>query len=153
MRLLSALTFDVRHAIRSLVGTPGVTLTAVAVLTLGIGASAAIFSVVDGIVLRGLPYPDEDNIVVVNETDIGTGVQAGQRASLGYETGRPVLAAYQNYLEWVSQQDVFEAIAASANGPVLTTADPERQDRDGGQGHPRCTDQRSNRVANVERQR
>src|SRR5689334_2494911 len=48
---------DVRYAARSLAATPTFTAVALLVLTLGIGATTAIFSVVDGVVLRGLPYP------------------------------------------------------------------------------------------------
>ena len=60
VRLLSidALWRDLKHAIRSLRATPAFTVVALAVLTLSIGASTAIFSVVDGVVLRGLPFPD-----------------------------------------------------------------------------------------------
>lgn len=108
MRVLSALAFDLRHAVRSLRSTPAVTLTALLVLTLGIGAGAAIFAVVDGIVLRGLPFRDEATLVSISETEL--------------ETGRHAPAAYPNYVEWSSRQDVFDDLAASAYGPWLTTA-------------------------------
>src|ERR1044072_3598459 len=58
MHPLAALRPGAPHAPRSLLGTPAVTVTALAVLTLGIGASTAIFSIVDAVVLRGLRYPD-----------------------------------------------------------------------------------------------
>jgi predicted permease len=60
---------DLRLAIRSLRHRPGSTALAVAALALGIGANAAIFSFVQGIVLRPLPYPDPDRIVDLAETD------------------------------------------------------------------------------------
>ncbi|HUE87758.1 MAG TPA: ABC transporter permease [Vicinamibacterales bacterium] len=56
---------DVRYAFRSLGRAPGFTLVAVITLALGIGATTAIFSVVDGILLRPLPYPDPSRIVTV----------------------------------------------------------------------------------------
>ena len=57
---------DLRFAWRGLWASPGVTMAALAVLTIGIGASAAIFSVVDAVVLRGLPYPDDDRLALVS---------------------------------------------------------------------------------------
>ena len=115
VRWISALQFDIRHAVRSLRSTPAVTLTALLVLTLGIGASTAIFSVVDGIVLRGLPFKNESRLVAINETDLAT--------------GRPVSAAYQNYAEWTARQDVFEEIAGSAAGGAFITAGQDRPER------------------------
>lgn len=60
---------DLRLAIRSLLHRPGSTALAVLALALGVGANAAIFSFVQGIVLRPLPYPDPDRIVHLAETD------------------------------------------------------------------------------------
>jgi putative ABC transport system permease protein len=56
---------DIRYAVRSLRRTPGFTLVALITLGLGIGGTTAIFSVVDGILLRPLPYPDSSNLVSV----------------------------------------------------------------------------------------
>jgi predicted permease len=56
---------DVRHGFRTLRRHPGFALTAIATLALGLGATTAIFSVVDGVLLRPLPYPDGDRIVRV----------------------------------------------------------------------------------------
>jgi len=93
---------DLRNAIRALRAAPGFTTTALTVIALGIGASTAIFSVVDAIVLRGLPFDDANRIVSVSETNKA-------RAGLAGLTSAP-----QNFLEWRAQQDVFEAIGASA---------------------------------------
>jgi predicted permease len=57
---------DVRFAARSFLRRPGFSLTAVAILGLGIGATAAIFSVVDGVVLKRLPYPDPERLVYLD---------------------------------------------------------------------------------------
>jgi putative ABC transport system permease protein len=57
---------DIRFAARSLLRRPGFSLTAVAILGLGIGATAAIFSVVDGVVLKRLPYPDPERLLYLD---------------------------------------------------------------------------------------
>ena len=57
---------DIRTAVRSLTRTPGFTVVALLTLAIGIGSTTAIFSVVDGILLRPLPYPDPQAIVSVS---------------------------------------------------------------------------------------
>ena len=80
---------DVRHAIRSLRRTPGFTAVALAVLTLSIGATTAIFSVVDAVIVRGLPFDESDRLIVVGERN----VKSSTSSSLH-------LAAPQNYLAY-----------------------------------------------------
>jgi putative ABC transport system permease protein len=63
---------DVRYALRSLGRAPGFTLVALVTLALGIGGTTAIFSVVDGILLRPLPYPNPDHIVTLTRTNSST---------------------------------------------------------------------------------
>jgi len=75
-----SLRTDLRHAVRSLAADRGWTAVAVATVALGIGANAAIFSVVDAALLRPLPFPDPDRIVAVWGTEAGTGA-ARQRTS------------------------------------------------------------------------
>jgi putative ABC transport system permease protein len=65
---MSVLAQDVRYALRSLSRAPGFTLVALLTLALGIGGTTAIFSVVDGILLRPLPYPEPSAIVAVSRT-------------------------------------------------------------------------------------
>ena len=64
---LDALWRDIRHGIRALGATPAFTIVALAVLTLSIGATTAIFSVVDAVMLRGLPFREDDRLVTVGE--------------------------------------------------------------------------------------
>ena len=101
---------DFRFAWRSLRSTPGFAIVAVVVLTLGIGATTAIYSVVDAVALRGLPFDRADRLLIVDETNpTGKGL-----------TGGYVNAA--NFFDWRSTQHAFEDLAAF-QGLSLTVFD------------------------------
>jgi len=104
---------DVRYALRLLLKTPTYTAVAVATLALGIGANAAIFSVIDGVMLRPLPYPEINRIVVINEQ-----VRDGQRMSV----------SWPNFQDWKAQNSVFESLGIYRGATLnLTGGDqPER---------------------------
>src|SRR4029450_3865425 len=89
------------HAIRVLRKNPGFTLSALAVLTLGIGANTAIFSVVNAVLLKPLPFPDSDSIVTVFHVP-------PPPAFPGLKT---FAVSPANYLDWRKQNDVFESIS------------------------------------------
>ncbi len=110
---MSGLLQDFRYALRQMMRSPGFTLVAVITLALGIGATTAVFSVVDEVLLHPLPYPDSDRIVKVAETYQGV---AGDDASPA------------NYLDWVAQNSVFAQMAASRGWAASLSAGdrPER---------------------------
>jgi putative ABC transport system permease protein len=91
---LLALFHDTRFALRTMRRSPGFTAVAVLALALGIGANTAIYSVVNAVLLRSLPYADEDRLVVV--------LHGGQH---------PVAPA--NFLDWREQSRAFERMGAA----------------------------------------
>ena len=64
---MTALVGDLRYALRGLANTPVYALTCIPILALGIGANAAIFSIVSSVVLRALPYPEPSRLVILWE--------------------------------------------------------------------------------------
>jgi predicted permease len=104
---------DLRFGARMLLKNPGLSIIALMTLMLGVGANTAIFSVVNGVLLKPLPYPDADRLVVLREAS----------------AARPEMpVSYPDLLDWRARQDVFEEVAASmVVGGVLTGAgEPER---------------------------
>lgn len=68
---------NLRIAVRQLVGSPGFSLAAVLMLAFGIGATTAIFSILQSVILRPLPFPDSGRLVVVGDIIEGTNVSSG----------------------------------------------------------------------------
>lgn len=90
---------DLRFALRQLLKNPGFTAVAVLTLALGIGATTAIFSIVNAVILRPLPYPESDRLVRLHETVPARRVEK-------------VPVAVPNFLDWQQQGTAFEGIAA-----------------------------------------
>lgn len=88
---------DIRYGVRGLLKHPGFTAIVVITLALGIGASTAIFSVVNSVVLRRLPYRTADRIVAIQELN---------------SAGKRVQVTSANFLDWRAQNTVFEQLAA-----------------------------------------
>jgi putative ABC transport system permease protein len=102
-----ALRFDIRYALRGVLRSPGLTAAVVVTLGLGIGAATAIYSVVDGVLLRPLPYPSSASLLSV------TDVQRDQR---------DLPASYPEYLDWrQNTSSVFAEIGAMlGHGEVMS---------------------------------
>lgn len=91
---------DLRFGARGLARNPGFTATAILSLALGIGASVAIFTVADNLLLRPLPYPASSRLVMVWEKNLRN------------EEADHNVVAPGNFVDWRKQNDVFESIAA-----------------------------------------
>jgi putative ABC transport system permease protein len=91
---------DLKFALRQLLKNPGFTAVAVLTLALGIGANTAIFSVVNGVLLKSLPYPQSDRLVTLWERSPERGIEQERVSG-------------PNYLDWRAQNSVFSEMAVS----------------------------------------
>src|SRR5262245_34400599 len=96
---------DLRYAVRMLLNNPGFSFIAISALALGIGANTAIFSVVNSVLLRPLPYQDPDRIVRVFSSN----------SSRGWSNSDVSL---HDFVDWQQQNHVFSSIAAFNPGSV-----------------------------------
>jgi putative ABC transport system permease protein len=112
---MESLLKDLRYGIRGLLKRPGFTLVALITLALGIGANTAIFSVVNAVVLRPLPYSEPDRLLTLWETMPGS-----DRRSV----------APGNFYDWRTQNKTFQDMAAAfyANFNLTSDGEPERID-------------------------
>ena len=110
--MLSTLWQDVRYGVRMLLKNPGVTFIVIIALALGIGANSAIFSVVNAVLLRPLPYDQADRLVFLNEKS-------------------PVLdemsISYPNFTDWRAQNHTFEKIGVYNRGSYNLTGAGEAE--------------------------
>src|SRR5277367_5056073 len=103
---------DIRFAFRLLAKSPGFTTIAILTLALGIGANTAIFSVVNGVLLRPLPFRDPARLVLIAE-----------------KSSFPVVStSYENFCDWRDQSNSFERMQAVRSGAITLTGagEPER---------------------------
>jgi predicted permease len=99
---------DLRYAARALRRTPGFAFLAIAIMALGIGANTAVFSVVNGVLLKPLPYPDADRVVALRTAALTTG-QINP------------LIVLANFRDWREQSTSFEAMASYRGGEAPVT--------------------------------
>ncbi|UCC49389.1 MAG: ABC transporter permease, partial [Gemmatimonadota bacterium] len=103
---------DIRQTVRMLRRSPGFAVVAVLMLALGIGATSAIFSVVNGVLLSPFRYGDPDRLVVVWERNLAQG--------LPY-----MFASPPNYEDWRAQNQVFDAMGAFARNRYILEQEVE----------------------------
>ena len=103
---------DLKFAFRQLLKSPGFTAVAVLTLALGIGGSTAVFSIINAVILRPLPYPDPERLVMVWTESSGA---------------RKERSAYGNYVDWKNQCSAFEDLATYDGFSCLLTG-PEQSE-------------------------
>src|SRR5215468_2064240 len=104
---------DMRYGARMLLKQPGFTLIALLTISLGVGANTAIFSVINAVLLRPLPYPESERLALYNE-------RSPQMDGMSI--------SWPNYADWRAQQRVFEEMAVFNRGDYNLTGvgEPER---------------------------
>src|SRR5258708_21605623 len=105
---MDTLAQDLRFAVRSLIRRPGFALTAIVTLALGIGATTAIFSVVDAVILRPLPFERADRIVAVRNLWTKTGLRSATVSAPDFD-------------DWKAQSRSFQAMASYTGGETSVT--------------------------------
>ena len=94
---MDAIIQDLRYAVRTLLKSPAFALVALITLALGIGANTAVFSVVNGVLLRPLPYEAPEELVWIQEMN---------------NKGGTMSVAWPNYVDWREQGTSFAGLAA-----------------------------------------
>jgi len=106
---------DIRYACRMLRKAPGFTGVAIVTLALGIGANTAMFSVINAVLLRPLPFPSPDRLMAVAEVDL-------RRVPGG---GISTSASWPNFFDWRSRAKALESVSAFREG-AFTLTGPDR---------------------------
>ncbi len=112
---MGTLLLDLRSGWRALLARPGYTLIAILALALGIGANTTIFSIVNSVLLRPLPYPNADRLVWIWETNPGNDIKT--------ET-----VSVPNFIDWQTQNQSFEQLTAWGRtlGTLTGSGEPEQ---------------------------
>src|SRR5215212_8000729 len=105
---MNTLLQDIRFGLRMLLKSPSVSIVATIALALGIGANTAIFSVVNAVLLRPLPFPHSESLVALFETDQQRGAVRGSHS-------------YPNFFDLRTQNTVFERVAAYHGSDFVMT--------------------------------
>jgi len=105
---MNTLLQDIRFGLRMLLKSPSISIVATIALALGIGANTAIFSVVNAVLLRPLPFPDSDKLVALFETNTQRGQLRGSHS-------------YPNFMDLRAQSTVFERVSSYHSADYILT--------------------------------
>jgi putative ABC transport system permease protein len=111
---MQALLRDVRYAWRSLLRSPGLTIVAALALTLGIGLTTTMFSIVYGALMRGLPYQDGDRIMAIGRANPAKDIR---------NQSLPI----QDFVDYRKQQQTFTDLAGSTSGTIYVSGDEKAE--------------------------
>ena len=111
---MQALLRDVRYSWRSLLRSPGLTIVATLALTLGIGLTTTMFSIVYGALMRGLPYPDGDRIMAIGRSNPAKDIR---------NQSLPI----QDFIDYRKQQQTFTGLAGSTSGTIYVSGDEKAE--------------------------
>jgi MacB-like periplasmic core domain len=114
MNIIDNLMRDIRYALRTLTRNPGFTLAGLGALVLGIGANTAVFSVLNGVLLRPLPYADPDRLVMIFDSFQQQGLERGP-------------AGIADFLDWKARAGSFHTLDAIANQRFTLVGDGEAE--------------------------
>src|SRR3954465_2661566 len=118
---MNTLLHDIRYGVRMLLKHKGFTAVAVIALALGIGANTAIFSLVNGVLLRPLPFPQSERIIYIEGKNPAAGISQSN-------------ISFLDFTDWSQQTDLFASTAAYWTGTAnfgADAAEPERVPRAG----------------------
>jgi len=115
---MQGLLRDIRYGIRSLLKSPGLTIVATLALTLGIGLTTTMFSIVYGALMKGLPYPDGDRVLMVQRANPARDIR---------QSSLPI----QDYYDFRKQQQSFTDLAAFTSGSIYVSGDEKAERFDG----------------------
>jgi putative ABC transport system permease protein len=110
VQMIEGMLQDLKFGVRALKNSPGFASVAIATLALGIAANATVFSVVNGVLLRPLPYHNPDELVSVAERS---------------QSGRPMAVPWANFRDWSAENRSFSAITAYGAYPTTVLSDAE----------------------------
>ncbi|HLK35093.1 MAG TPA: ABC transporter permease, partial [Terriglobales bacterium] len=115
---METLLQDIRYGLRMLRKAPGFTAVAVITLALGIGGNTAMFSVVDAVLLKPLPFPHSEQLVSINETD-------------SRRPGKPDTFSYPDFFDYRAQNHTFQSMASYRDASFSLTGVGQPQHLDG----------------------